>query len=138
MSTIITQVLDRLDAVLLANVPAGTQVFRDRDDAQSRQETPCINVLVRDDAATPYSDDFDRHEVTVELRINVRAAVPTPVAELQHAAVHTAIVTDATLKTLCVSVRHLAASFEREEADLTSLIKSVQYRFIWLIPMTTL
>lgn len=134
MDSTITQILDRLDAVLVANVPAGTQVFRERTDAQSRQETPCINVLVRDDASTPFSDDMDRHELLVEMRISVRDDLPTSLAERVHQSIHGAVVHDAVLNALCDSVRQLGGSFEREEADLSSLIKAVRYRFIYLTP----
>ena len=81
---------------------------------------------------------MDRHELMVDLRINVRDPVPTPLAELQHVAVHAPIVTDATLKTLCVSIRQLSVAWERAEADQTSLIKTVKYRFIYMIDETTL
>jgi hypothetical protein len=138
MSTTVAQILDRLDAILRANVLPGTQVFRDRMDPQSRDETPSINVIARDDNAAPYSAEFDRHEAIVELRIEVRDAVPTPLVEAQHAAVHTTIVRDTVLLGLCVSVRHLGATYDRAEADLTALVKVVQYRFTFLIPQDTL
>lgn len=138
MTSTITQILDRLDAVLQANAPVGTQVFRERTDAQSRQETPCINALVRDDVSTPFSAEMDRHEISVELRINVRADTPTPLAELVHQAVHLSIVRDPTLNALCLGVRQLGGSYEREEADLSSLIKAVRYRFIYLAPFDTI
>jgi len=138
MSTTLTQILDQLDVILRANVPAGTQVFRDRAEAESRAEVPSINVTARDDNATPYSAEMDRVEAMVELHIAVRADPPTPVAELQHAAVHTAIVTDPVLLGLCQSVRHLTATYNAAEADLTSLVKTVQYRCTYLIPQTTL
>lgn len=138
MTSTITQILDRLDAVLWANAAAGTQVFRERTDAQSRQETPCINTLVRDDVSTPFSAEMDRHELWVELRINIRADTPTPLAELVHQSVHGALVRDPTLTALCVGVRQLGGGFEREEADLSSLIKVVRYRFIYLTPFDTI
>ena len=138
MATTLTQILDQLDVVLKANVPGGTKVFRDRAEAESRAEVPCINATARDDAVTPYSAEMDRHEAMVELHIAVRADPPTPAAELQHAAVHTAVVTDPVLLGLCESVRHLAATYNAAEADLTSLVKTVQYRFTYLIPQTTL
>ena len=138
MSTTLTQILDQLDVILKANVPTGTKVFRDRADAESRSEVPSINVTARDDNVTPYSAEMDRHEAMVELHISVRADPPTPVAEIQHAAVHTAIVTDPVLLGLCQSVRQLTATFNPAEADLTSLVKTVQYRCTYLIPQTTL
>lgn len=136
--TVTTDILDRLDEILKANVPIGTQVFRERDDAVSRAEVPCVNVVAKADTVEPYSGEMDRHELVVDLRINVRDAQPTAVAEAQHAGVHGPIVRDISLKDLCVSVRLVGATFEPEEADLTSLIKSAQYRFIYLIPQDTL
>jgi hypothetical protein len=138
MSTVIAQILDQLDVVLKANVPAGTQVYRDRVDAESRAEEPCVNVLVRDDESEPESDDFDLHQATIEIRIDVRDDVPTPVAETIHGAVHGPIVTDAVLRGLAPGIRIVASSYEREEADLTSLIKVCSYRFKYLINQSTL
>jgi len=138
MTTVASQVLDRLDAILRANVIGGTVVFRDREDAESRAESPCVNVLATDDGVEPYSIEMDRHELLVDVRFTVRDAVPTLVAEAQHLAVHGPIVNDATLKTLCVSVRNLGGRYERAEADQTSLVKAVQYRFTYLIPQDTL
>ena len=138
MTTTVTQILNQIDVILKAHVPGGTNVYRDRADADSRSETPNINVLALEDTIEPFSAEMDRHELMVDLRINVRDPVPTPLAELQHAAVHTFIVTDATLQNLCVSIRQLAVGWERAEADQTSLIKTVKYRFIYLINETTL
>ena len=138
MSTITARILDRLDQLLKANVPLGTQVFRDRADAVTRQETPCINVVARSDAIESFSAETDKHELLVELRINVRDAVPTPLAEAQLEGVHGPIVTDSELKSLCESVRLVNAAFEPEEADQTSLIKTAQYRFTYLIPQVNL
>lgn len=139
MIATVTQILDRLDAVLKAAAPAGVQVFRERADAQSRDEAPCINALARDDAIAPFSGEFDRHEISVDLRINVRADVPTPLADAVHQAVHAAIVRDPALLNLCVSVRLFgSASYDREEADLTSLTKVAPYRFVYLVPFDNL
>lgn len=138
MTTIVAQILDRLDVVLKAHVLGGTNVYRDRVDPISRDECPCVNVLADADPSEPFSDNDDRHELLVDIKFHVRDAVPTPVAEAQHLAVHAAIVTDATLKTLAVSVRSLGGRYERDEADVTALVKSVQYRFIYLIPSNTL
>ena len=139
MATVLSQVLDRLDAILRASLPGGTQVFRDRVDAESLPEAPCVNVLAHDDAIEPFAREMDRHEASVELRFYVRNdASPTLAAELQHAAVHGAIVNDAQLAALCESRRLLQAAFERHEADQTALVKSARYRFIYLIPQDTL
>lgn len=138
MSSIASQVLDRVDAILQANVLGGTQVFRDREDAESRAESPCINVVATDDTIEPFSGEMDRHELLADVKFNVRGASATLLAEAQHLPVHGPLVNDATLKTLCESVRCLGGRYERAEADQTSLIKVAQYRFIYLIPKDTL
>ena len=135
----LSQVLDRLDQVLRANVPGGTKVFRDRVDAESLADAPCANVLAHGDAIDPFAREMDRHEAEIEIRFYVRNdAAPTLAAEVLHAAVHAAIVNDAQLAALCESRRLLQASFERHEADQTALIKGARYRFTYLIPQDSL
>lgn len=139
MTTQVALALNRLQAILEANVLAGTKVFRDRADAQSREETPCINLVTVDAPSEAFSDDTDKRELLVELRINIRDDDPVIKAEAQHEAVHAAIVTDATLKALCVSCRQLGPRYDREEADATALIKAAPYRFVFpLTPINTL
>lgn len=138
MTTVLTQILDRIDAVLRANVPAGCHVYRDRTDAESREEAPSVNVVSRDDRVDSYSGDMDRHTVLVELRIYVRAEPTTPAAELIHAAFHTALVGDAVLKTLADSCRLEGGSFDPQEADINAVIKPAAYRFTYLIAQSSL
>lgn len=138
MSSVVTQILLRLDAILQANVLTGTKVFRDRADAFSREEGNTVNVVTRDDAVESFAREMDKHETTVDLRFSVRDDDPVIAVQAQHAAVHRAIVTDSQLLALCDSVRLQPASFERDEADLTSLIKSQHYRFTYSIPQETL
>ena len=138
MTSTLTQVLDRLDVVLKANVPAGCQVFRDRADSPSRAETPCINVLSRGAQVESFAQDWDKHTLSVELVISVRAEPGTPAVEAVHAAVHAPIVKDATLLGLCDSVRLEDDNPASAEADVTALDKTVRYRFTYLINQSTL
>lgn len=138
MATVLAQILDRIDAVLKASVPPGTTVYRDRSDAESREEAPSVNVITRDDRAESFSAEMDKHIVLIELRIYVRSEPVTPAAEIVHAAFHAALVTDSVLKTLTDSRRLEGGAFDPQEADVTALIKSVSYRFTYLIPQTTL
>jgi hypothetical protein len=138
MATVLSQVLDRLDVLLRANVPVGCSVFRERTEAESRAEAPCVNVSPRDATVESFSREMDKHQVSIEMRIHVRADTPTPAAEVVHAAFHGVMTDDAALQTLVESVRLEAASFAEVEADVTALDKSVRYRFTYLIPKNTL
>lgn len=138
MSTVLTQVLDRLDVLLKATVPGGVQVFRDRAEAESRAEAPCIEVQARESQVEAFSAEMDKHVLAVDLRIHVRAEPATPAAEAIHQAVHGPIVTDATLAALCESRRLEDNTFTLAEADVTALDKLVRYRFTYLIPQSTL
>lgn len=138
MASILHQVLDRLDLVLKANVPPGTSVWRGRTDAQSLAEAPGINVLAREGNVESFSAEMDLHQVFIDLRFYLRAEPGDPAAEVLHAAVHPALVTDAQLAALCESRRLADYSFERAEADTTVTHKSVRYRFTYLIPATSL
>lgn len=138
MATTLQQVLDRLDVLLKATVPVGTNVWRDRTDAESLAEAPSINVLAREGAVEPFSAEMDKHEVMVELRFYLRQEPGVPAAEALHLAVHAAVVRDATLATLCDSRRLVDYTFDRADADTTVTHKTARYRFVYLIPQTTL
>jgi hypothetical protein len=138
MSTVLAQILDRVDVVLKANVPNGTGVYRDRADAESLREVPCVNALVKDDSIVSFAAELDVHQVQLELRIAVRAEPGTPAAETVHASFHPALVADSVLASLCESRRIEGGSFDLQEADTTSLIKVARYRFTYSIPHNTL
>jgi len=138
MATVLSQVLDRLDALLKANVPMGCSVFRERTEAESRSETPCVNVSPREIAIESFSSLMDKHTLQIELRIHVRSDPPTPSAELIHASFHGVLMGDAALQALVDSVRIEAASFTEVEADATALDKTSRYRFSYLISKNTL
>lgn len=138
MATILSQILDRIDVILKAHVPTGTKVYRDRAEAESREEAPSINVVTRDDRTESYSSEMDYHTVLIELRIYVRSEPVTPAAEAIHEAIHRPLVDDDVLKTLTESRRLEGAAFDPQEADVTALLKSATYRFTYLIQQNTL
>lgn len=138
MTTVLVQILDRVDAVLKAVVPAGCQVFRERAEAESRNEAPNINVQPRDDSVESFAGDMDRHQQMVDVRVQVRADPPTPAVEAIHALAHAALTTDSMLLALAVSVRLESSTFAESEADATALDKTSRYRFTYLIPKNTL
>lgn len=138
MTTVLVQILDRIDVILKANVPTGTTVYRDRADAESREEAPSINVVTRDDRTDSFSAEMDKHTVLIELRIYVRSEPVTPAAEAIHAAFHPALMSDAPLKALADSCRLEGSAFDPQEADITALIKAASYRLTYLIPKNTL
>lgn len=138
MATVLEQVLDRLHAVLLATVPAGTAVHRDLADALSREDAPAVNVLAQDATVTPMGDDMDQHQVFIDLVFYVRSEPGAMAAEAVHRAVHPAILQDAQLAELCEGRRLVDYSFQREEADITSTHKRARYRVTYLIPSNAL
>ena len=138
MSTTLAQVLDRRDVLLKASVPAGCGVFRERAEAESRNEAPCVNVTPRELAVESFSAEVDKHVQAIELRIYVRADPPTPSAEVIHLAVHAAMAADSQLRGLVDSIRIEGASFNEAEADATSLDKLCRYRFTYNVSSNTL
>lgn len=132
MTTVLSQLTDRVQAVVQAAVPTGTGVFVDRADAESRAEAPAINIVTHSDTTTPYSDNTDRHEVVLELRLYVRAEPGTPAAEALHAAINPALMADAQLLALVDGWRCLGGAFDLQEADITAQTKVVQYRAVYL------
>lgn len=138
MASQLSQLLDRIEAVLVASVPAGTGVHRDRADAVSLEEAPCVNLLVRDGQTEPFARETDVHEIQVAIRIYVRAEEPSRSAELIHEAFHQPLVTDAQISAIAHSCRLSESSFDLSEADSTSLIKEARYRLKYSTPSTSI
>lgn len=138
MATVLSQVLDRLDVLLKANVPAGCSVFRERTEAESRAEAPCVNVTPREDSVESFSREMDKHQVSIELRIHVRADPPTPDVETIHASFHGVLSDDPALQLLVESIRLEDSSFTEVEADATALDKTSRYRFTYMISKNSL
>ena len=138
MATILRQITDRIDAILRAQAPAGSQVYRDRVDAISREEAPAINHIWHAGQPESFSDDTDLHTLEVEISFHVRAEPFTPPAEDLHEAVHNPIVTDGVLKSLAISIRLVDQMADLAEADETAGIKTARYRFKYLISTSTL
>lgn len=139
MATVLTQILDRLDAICRAHVPNGTTVFREDVDPISREESPWLNQRAPQLSVERYSDDFDKHTDTVVVEIGARSAVsPTLMCESVHEAIHRSIVTDATLKGVCDSVRLADVELDPATADQTSCIKRCHYVFTYLIPANSI
>lgn len=134
MASVLTQVLARVQEVLQANVPPGTGVWVDREDAESLAEAPGINIRTRDASVAALGDETDVHQVMVELLIRVRAEPGTPSAEAIHTAVHTPLMRDAVLSVLVESRRLVEYAFDRSEADTTELHKSARYRITYSVP----
>lgn len=134
MATVLVRILDRLDEVVRAAVPAGTTVWRDRADALSLDEAPAVNVLARDGSIEAHADDWDRHEDYVEIRIQVRAEVGMPAADAIHEAIHAAMQQDGPLALLAEGRRLTDYSVDRAEADTTRLVKAARYRFTYTVP----
>lgn len=138
MSSVLHQVLERLDAVLQAHVLPGTKVFLERADAESRAEAPSVNVLAQEGEVLSFSDEMDEHQVNVELKFYVRGDPGAVLAEQAHNAVHGPVVSDAQLAALCESRRLQGYAFDRSEGDETITHKSARYRFTYLIPKQAL
>jgi len=138
MATTLRQITDRVHAIVTASAPAGVGVWRDRADAISRDEAPCVNQLWVDAPVQALSDEADQHTLELDLQLHVRAEPFTPAAEDLHEALHHPIVADAQLKALVESVRLVEQSAQRAEADLTAGVKTARYHLKYLLPKTSL
>lgn len=137
MASVLSQILDRVNAIVTAQMPAGTLVLRDAADPVA--DASWVNQVVHDAAVERFSDDMDRHQAVVELKFGVRSdSAPSVACEALHFAVHAAIVDDATLKDLAQSRRLVDTSIDYQQADQTAVIKTCRYVFTYLIPANTI
>lgn len=132
MPTVREQILARLVVLLSGATPAGSNVYRSRENAITRGLTPAIVVMPGEASASAQSQAMDRHEFTADLEVFVRGdpwdALADPVAD----AAHRLIRGDATLRALCGDVRFVSSSWEGQEADRTAGVLTQRYRFTYL------
>lgn len=137
-TSLLAQILQRVAAVLAASAPVGTKLFTDRTEPQSREEAPSINLLARAVGRQPHGADWSEREAEIELVFGIRADACTAEAEALHLAVHAPLLADAELLALVDSIQLADETFDREEADSTSLLKKALYRVRYSAPNNTL
>jgi len=113
-------------AVVLTNAATGAlAVYRDRNDALTREETPVLLVELVDEDSKPFSSSpqVDKDTVRFQICTCVRNDNWQSVADAVRVAAHAALMADATLQTL------LGASLRRDRAEWRSADTDVPFGY---------
>jgi hypothetical protein len=124
MASIAEQIAARI-ATLGAAVPALTGVYRDRDDAFTREESPALLVELVDEDTQPLGGGrgpalalaTERDELRVAAIVCVRGAAWQTVADDVRVALNKLVMVDAQLQALCANLRRDRCEWKARSAD---------------------
>lgn len=122
-------------AIVLALGPAAGvegRVFRSRELAIVRGETPCIVVLLGVESTEAFSDDVDDNRLMVDLEVTVRGDPFDQLVDPVAVDVHRILCTDAGLRAIVTAVRRKERAWAAEEADSTAGCLTMKYELRYL------
>jgi hypothetical protein len=121
------QICARIATLLTGTTGAGAQVYRDRQDALTREESPAILVEIVDEDSEalgggsgpfrPIAQD-DRDTLRVAVTVCVRSASWQSVADGVRVQAHALLMADATLRGLVADIRRDRCEWRAASADL--------------------
>lgn len=120
------QVAARVVALLVGNTAAGARVYRDREDAFSREESPAILVECIDEDSTPLGGgvgggipalQFDADSLRLAVTAVTRGAAWQSVADGVRVQAHALIVADPTLRQVVADLRRDRCEWRASSAD---------------------
>ena len=133
MESVCEQIALRMEAVLLNATAAADRVFRSREAAVGRDETPCIFIVPGNDEGSAFSDAVDEIVLIVDIEIVVRGDPWTAMADPLAVDVHRLLMRDPDLR-LLANLRKVAGDRPAKEADLTAGVLTLKYRCKYLSP----
>lgn len=128
----------RVAAVLLNATAAGATVYRDREDAFTREESPAILVEIIDEESRPLGGGtghfrplgaVDEDELRLAVTVAVRSAAWQSVADSVRVAAHAVITSDAQLLQMAPGFRRDRAEWRPAKADQPFGYCAQIYRF---------
>lgn len=135
------QIAARVAAVLLGATDAGARVYRDREDAFTREESPAIVIECVDEDTTPLGGGVgpfvpvgqtDQDALRLAVTVCVRSANWQSVADAVRVQANALLMADATLRQLAADIRRDRCEWQAAKADLPFGYASQIYRFKYL------
>jgi hypothetical protein len=124
MPTTPEQIAQRLQALLTGATAAGANVYVDRDDAFTREESPAILIdLVKEDTAPMGGPahrgaaSLERNNLDFTVIVCVRGAAWRTQAEAVRASAHALIAADPALRQLTTKLRRTGGEWKSQSAD---------------------
>lgn len=128
MSSIREQIMARMDAALSGALPNAVPVYRSREVAFARGETPAVVVMPVDEETQPLSELLEVSHLNVHIEVIVRGDVWDSLADPIIVAAHSLLLGDAQLLALCSKLRRTGAKWDAHEADQTAGVLTQTYR----------
>lgn len=126
------QILLRMQAALLGNTGAGSNVFRARETSITRDICPAIVLMPNAESDEDFGMNVDRHELMIDVEIFIRGDPWDALADPVATDAHKVLMTDALLLALISRIRKISSGWEGEEADRTAGVLTMRYRVRYL------
>lgn len=123
-------ILQSIVTALAGTTGVGNRIYRDRQQAVTRDEVPAI--IVRADIENPLQDvsNFTEKKLTVVVEVYHRGVNVETLADPVVESLHNKIMADVSLGGLAIDISEAGTTFELDDADQDALILSVRYE-IW-------
>ena len=139
MTTKRENILAAVRTALTGTTGVGTRIYRDRQSAFARDETPAIVVEpVNDQAAVETSLPTLTWSLTVRIAIIVRGAIPDQLADPIVNSAHTKLMADLTLGGYAMDIIPQGVNFDMAEADQTAGVIMCDYLIRYRTTLTNL
>ncbi len=143
MPSLAEQICSRVHTLLLNATDAGANVYRDRQDAFTREETPAILVEASDEQTDTLGGgtgagllrpmaQVDRDTLRISVTVCVRSAAWQQVADAVRVQAHALLVSDAALRALAPGLRRDRCEWRSANTDLPFGYAAQGYQFTYL------
>lgn len=128
MKTKREQIVEQIEAYLLAVPGVSGRVFRSRETALSREEAPAFILMwdadrLAGDGVLPFTDK----KLRIVVSVYQRAAKPDAAADELVQAAHAAIMADSSLGGLAIDVSDGDCELEMSDADLQACFVNMEF-----------
>lgn len=138
MSSIPEQVVSAIVAALTNATAAGDRVYRSREMAITKGETPCIAVVPVNEDSSAFTSSVDECTLTVTVEVHTRGDPFDAAADPLLVDIHRLLTKDAGLSGLVVNFRKKSKSWDAHEADETAGFVLTHYEMRYLSPINDL
>ena len=130
MSTKREQILAAVDTLLVTTAGATGRVYRSRQEAFSRNESPAVVIEPgpSTSAAEPVSTCKIDHALTLVIAVYARGAIPDQVADPVVQSIHSLLLADRSLGGLVMDVWPMSRAPEFERAESAAVWEVLTYR----------
>lgn len=132
MNSIADQIVDAIVLALATAAGVAGRVFRSRELAILRDETPCIVVLLGNESSTALGDDVDDNRLMVDIEISTRGDPFDKLADPVAVDAHRLLRADPGLSTIVTAIRRKERIWAADEADATAGCTTLKYELRYL------